>query len=90
MPAGFSYPSSKIQLWAPMRLDPSNVLEYWAGEFIPLVARLRSGATPQQARSEIHALVERFRKTFPYPMARGWKPLRQRFPSSALRACTLS
>ena len=72
MPAGFSYPSSKIQLWAPMRLDPSNFLEYWAGEFVPLVARLRSGAAPQQARSEIHALVERFRKTFPYPMARDW------------------
>lgn len=72
MPAAFSYPSSKIQLWIPMRLDPSNFLEYWAGEFVPLVARLRPGATPQQAHSEIRALVERFRKTFPYPMARDW------------------
>jgi predicted permease len=72
MPAGFSYPSSKVQLWIPLRLDPSNFLEYWGGEFVPLVARLRPGATVQQARSEIHALVERFRKTFPYPMARDW------------------
>ncbi|HEY9140627.1 MAG TPA: ABC transporter permease [Bryobacteraceae bacterium] len=72
MPSGFSYPSSKVQLWVPMRFDPSNFLEYWAGEFVPLVARLRPGATPQQARSEIHAMVERFRKTFPYPMARDW------------------
>jgi putative ABC transport system permease protein len=72
MPVGFSYPSSKVQLWIPMRLDPSNFLEYWAGEFVPLVARLRPGAVPQQARSEIRAMVERFRKTFPYPMARDW------------------
>ncbi|MGB9456718.1 MAG: ABC transporter permease [Bryobacteraceae bacterium] len=72
MPAGFSYPSSRVQLWVPMRLDPSNFLEYWGGEFVPLVARLRPGATVQQARSEIHAVVERFRKTFPYPMARDW------------------
>lgn len=72
MPPGFSFPSATVQLWIPMRLDPSNFLEYWGGEFVPLIARLRSGATPQQAQSEIHTLVTQFRRTFPYPMARDW------------------
>ena len=72
MPAGFSYPSSKVQLWIPMRLDPANFLEYWAGEFVPLIGRLRPGATIQEAQGETHLLVTEFRKTFPYPMARDW------------------
>jgi hypothetical protein len=70
MPTGFSYPSAKVRLWIPMRLDPSNLLEYWAGEFVPLVARLRPGATIAEAQNEIRRLVPQFRKTFPYPMAR--------------------
>ncbi len=72
MPAGFSFPSARVQAWVPMRLDPSNFLEYWAGEFVPLVARLRPGASILQARREIPVLVSEFRKTFPYPMARDW------------------
>lgn len=72
MPKDFSYPSAKVQFWVPMRLDPSNFLEYWAGEFVPLVARLRPGATVAEAQSEVRRLVPEFRKTFPYPMARDW------------------
>jgi predicted permease len=72
MPAGFSYPSSKVQLWIPMRLDPSNFLEYWGAEFMPLIGRLRTGASMGQAQAEIRALVPQFRSTFPYPMARDW------------------
>ena len=72
MPKGFSYPSASIQAWAPMRLDPSNFLEYWAGEFVPLIARLRPGATLAAAEGETQGLVGKFRKTFPYPMARNW------------------
>ncbi|MBV8863872.1 MAG: ABC transporter permease, partial [Acidobacteriaceae bacterium] len=72
MPNNFSYPSAKVQFWIPMRLDPSNFLEYWAGEFVPLVARLRSGATVAEAQGELQRLVPQFRKTFPYPMARDW------------------
>ncbi len=49
MPNGFNYPSAKVQLWIPMRLDPSNFLEYWAGEFVPLIARLRSGTSVAQS-----------------------------------------
>jgi predicted permease len=72
MPPGFSFPSSRVQAWIPMRLDPSNFLEYWAGEFVPLIARIRPGASTGQAQGEIRSLVSQFRKTFPYPMARDW------------------
>ena len=72
MPPRFSFPSARVQAWLPMRLDPSNFLEYWAGEFVPLVARLRPGASMLQAHREIQSLVSEFRKTFPYPMARDW------------------
>ncbi len=72
MPSTFNYPSANVQLWIPMRLDPANFLEYWAGEFVPLVARLRSGVTLAAAQSEVRDLVPQFRKTFPYPMARDW------------------
>ena len=51
MPAGFTYPSARVQLWVPMRLDSSNFLEYWGSEFMPLIARLR----PSPPRSLRHS-----------------------------------
>ncbi|HYK88862.1 MAG TPA: ABC transporter permease, partial [Acidobacteriota bacterium] len=72
MPQGFSYPSSRVQLWIPLRLDPSNFVEYWGSEFVPFIARIRPGATIQQAQGEVQALVARFRSLFPYPMSREW------------------
>ena len=70
MPPGFTYPSARTQLWVPLRLDPSNFLEYWGSEFVPLIARLRHAATLPSAQSEVRDLMSRFRGTFPYPMAR--------------------
>ena len=72
MQQGFSYPSSKVEAWVPLRLDPSNFLEYWGTEFVPLIGRMRPGATLPEAHSEVRALVTAFRSTFPYPMARDW------------------
>ena len=72
MPPDFSFPSSRVEAWVPMRLDPSNFLEYWAGEFVPLVARLRPEVSTGQAQGEVQSLVSQFRGTFPYPMARDW------------------
>jgi len=72
MPAGFAYPSAQGRIWIPMRLDPSNFVEYWGTEFVPLIGRLRDGATPGEARQEVPPLVAQFRGTFPYPMARDW------------------
>lgn len=72
MPSGFSYPSARVRVWIPMRLEPANFLEYWAGEFVPVTGRLRRGASDATAQTEMRALISEFRKTFPYPMARDW------------------
>jgi putative ABC transport system permease protein len=72
MPPAFSFPSAGIEVWIPMRLDPSNFLEYWGGVFVPLYGRLRPGVTIAQAQSEAQSLVNGFRHMFPYPMARDW------------------
>jgi predicted permease len=72
MPHSFSYPSARVQVWIPMRLNPSNFLEYWGPEFVPLIGRLRPAARVPEAQSEVRRLTSEFRKTFPYPMARDW------------------
>lgn len=72
LPAGFQYPSARVELWMPMRMDASNFLEYWGTEFMPLIGRLRAGATEESARAEVRGLVAQFRGTFPYVMARDW------------------
>lgn len=71
-PASFTFPSTKVQLWIPAEIDARNVEEYWAGEFVPLIARLRPGASVEQARGEIQTLAARVWKLFPWPMPRGW------------------
>ncbi|HLK63341.1 MAG TPA: ABC transporter permease [Bryobacteraceae bacterium] len=72
MPDGFAYPSSQVQLWVPMRLDPARFAEYWGTEFVPLLGRLQPGASLAEAQAESRSLVTQFRGTFPYPMARDW------------------
>lgn len=72
MPPGFGFPSSKVQLWIPARLNPSDMVEYWGGDFVTLIARLRPGVTLLQARNELSAIVSRVRRGFPFPMAPDW------------------
>ena len=61
MPASFSFPSGRVQFWIPAKLDPSNVDDYWGDPYLPLLARLRPGATVPQATSEIRSLMARSR-----------------------------
>ncbi len=72
LPAGFSYPSARVQLWIPMRLDPSNFVEYWGAEYMPLVARLRSGAAIGEAQGELRQLLAELRGVFPFAMPHNW------------------
>jgi len=72
MPAGFSYPSADVDLWIPARLDPRIPLEFWGPDFMPLIARLRAGASLAAAQAETHEIANQFRGTFPFPMARDW------------------
>lgn len=72
MPAGFAFPSGRVQLWFPSAIDPRNQVDYWAGNFVPLIGRLRSGATLEQAQGEIKALAQNVWSMFPWPMPRRW------------------
>lgn len=72
MPPNFSFPSSQIELWLPAPIDPRSQIDYWAGDFTPLVARLRPGATISQAAEEIKPLVANVWRMFPWPMPRAW------------------
>jgi putative ABC transport system permease protein len=72
MPAAFSFPSPRVQLWVPARVDPSNVQEYFAYDFVPLIARLRRGATIAQAQGEVRAMTAQLYHMFPWVMPRNW------------------
>jgi predicted permease len=72
MPPGFEFPSPAIQVWTPLHLDSRNSFATWNTGFMPLIARLRPGATLEQARNELHPLISRILTLFPYVMFRSW------------------
>jgi putative ABC transport system permease protein len=67
MPPGFHFPSGSTQLWVPLRVDSSNAEDYWGYGWMPLIARLRPGASLGQARAEHKAAVARVASMFPWP-----------------------
>jgi putative ABC transport system permease protein len=57
MPAHFRFPSSDVELWVPMVIDPAKLAP---GNFnYSGVGRLRPGVSPQRATKELSALVWR-------------------------------
>jgi putative ABC transport system permease protein len=72
MPANFGFPSPKTQVWIPLHNDPRNVAEYWAGDFMPVIGRLRPGATLQEAGTEIRIFQSHVGGLFPWPMPASW------------------
>jgi len=56
MPIDFRFPSPKTELWVPLHLDPRSTGDYWGSSYMPILARLRPGATIEQARIELAAL----------------------------------
>lgn len=72
MPADFRFPSTKTQIWIPLHNDPRSAIEYWAGDFMPVVGRLRPGVTLQQAHAEIRIFQSHVFALFPWPMPAVW------------------
>jgi predicted permease len=72
MPKDFSFPSPNTKIWIPLHLDPNNQIEFWGHGYMPLIARLRQGATIQQSQDEIRSLISQIIPTFPFPMASNW------------------
>ena len=72
MPADFRFPSAKTQVWIPLHNDPRNVAEYWAGDFMPVIGRLRPGSTLQKATADIRIFQSRVGALFPWQMPASW------------------
>jgi predicted permease len=72
MPPEFSFPSTRTQFWIPANFDPANKGEYWEYNWMPLIARLRPGATLPQAQSELPALLFLVRKLAPFTIEDTW------------------
>ncbi len=72
MPVQFNFPSSKVQLWLPLHNDPRTTVPYWAGDFMPVIGRLRPGSTLQQANAEIRIFQSRVFALFPWKMPSSW------------------
>lgn len=76
MPAGFEFPDSEAEFWNPLVLGPppepdSNVRRVVA---VPVVARVKSGVTFEQAEAEGRALVRNLRSRFPGAYAEEAEP----------------
>ena len=70
MPAEFHFPSSKTQLWVPLHNEPTNPSTYWAGDFMPVIGRLRPGSSAKQAGAEIRLFQSHVFALFPVDYAR--------------------
>jgi predicted permease len=72
MPADFHFPSPRTQLWVPLHNEPQNPATYWAGDYMPVIGRLRPGATLAQAGAEIRLFQSRVFALFPWTMPSDW------------------
>ena len=72
LPASVDLPSRRTQLWIPIALDPRDTVRYWAGDFMPIVARLRPGVTAAQAQAELRLFQRDVRRQFPWTMPDEW------------------
>ncbi len=72
LPAAVDLPSRRTQLWVPLALDPRDTVSYWAGDFMPLVGRLRPGVTAAQAQAELRLFQRDVRQQFPWTMPDDW------------------
>lgn len=72
MPDDFTFPTSQTTVWVPLHIDPRDTENYWGGDYMPLVGRLRDGQSLPQARAEIRILVSQILPMFPWPMPARW------------------
>ena len=72
LPRGFRILDTTADVWIPLGLDPGDPRST-RGRFLTVVARLRSGASLQQARSELDTVGDRLERVDPV-LNHGWRP----------------
>ena len=72
MAPDFGFPSSRVQLWIPARMDPDNEQEFWNYGWMQLIGRIRPGASLPQAREELRLMISRIIPLFPWATPLDW------------------
>jgi predicted permease len=72
MPADFHFPSARTALWVPLHNEPQNPSTYWAGDFMPVIGRLRPGVSLREAAAEIRLFQAHVPELFPWTMPGSW------------------
>jgi predicted permease len=68
MPADFRFPSPLTELWVPLDLDARRTGDYFGSSYMPLLGRLRPGATVEQARAEVKQVRASVLAAYPWRM----------------------
>jgi putative ABC transport system permease protein len=72
MPADFRFPSTRTHVRVPLHGDPRDVVGCWAGDYMPVIGRLRPGVTMSQAQAEIRMFQSHVGALFPWTMPASW------------------
>ncbi|HLY17361.1 MAG TPA: ABC transporter permease [Bryobacteraceae bacterium] len=70
MPRNFAYPYRTVKAWVPLQphMDPQDLNSH-SNHMLTVIARLRPGATVEQARAEIDGIARRFKQQHPEEIA---------------------
>jgi len=84
MPPDFQFASPKNQFWVQFNFDPRATQTHWGAPWVPVVGRLREGASIEKAHTELELFQRRLLTMFPWKMpATTWQtatvvPLQQK------------
>jgi putative ABC transport system permease protein len=67
MPAGFEYPSEKVDLWQPLGWNPNNRqrVSFRRAHWLNVVARVKPGISQETANAQLQAVVKRLQRDYP-------------------------
>src|SRR5215813_3385845 len=68
MPSDFQFASPKNQFWVQFHFDPRATQTYWGAPWVPVVGRLREGASIETAHTELELFQRRLLTMFPWKM----------------------
>lgn len=68
MPSGFAFPSAQTRFWIPLDLNPAATGQYWAGTYMPVIARMRPRVSLHSARAEWRSLRPQLLAAYGWPM----------------------
>ena len=65
MPDGFYFPTKEVELWVPYGWNPNQIPNYRRPHFVRVIARLKPGVSPEQARTEMDTIASRLEQQYP-------------------------